>query len=360
MTRCHSSQYPLTSQEPYTANATASTPATTSAVAPAITCASNYTVQPDDDCNSVSLSQKVSTALLRYQNLIAADCSNFPDAGQSLCLPTSCETYTVQANETCNGIVEANQNRFTVQQMISWNPDVNRDCSNLDQLEGSQICLSLPGGSNESIASPTVNPTYITSPATVPSNVVSGTNVRCARYYEVVAGDTCSSITIMLGISLADFYFLNPEVNNPNCTNLYLGYSYCVQPVGDIQTYSGYGGSRNPCFASTGVASSCIITSGIPTDTAWTFPTQATTMTSNITQPTTLPVASGTLEDCVKYDQYYTPIRKVSSANTCDSVAWFYDSEHPLMIDRLQIYLTTRSHSRAVDRVESVALLRSK
>ncbi|KAL4872891.1 hypothetical protein BDV12DRAFT_192829 [Aspergillus spectabilis] len=48
------------------------------------------------------------------------------------------------------------------------------------------------------------------------------------------------SLTVMMGISLSDFYFLNPEVNSPNCTNLLTGYAYCVQAVGDISTYPGY------------------------------------------------------------------------------------------------------------------------
>ena len=36
-----------------------------------------------------------------------------------------------------------------------------------------------------------------------------------------------------------DFYFLNPQINH-NCSNLWSNTSYCVQPVGNIQTYSGY------------------------------------------------------------------------------------------------------------------------
>ena len=33
--------------------------------------------------------------------------------------------------------------------------------------------------------------------------------------------------------------FLNPHVWE-NCTNVYLGYYYCVRPVGYISTYPGY------------------------------------------------------------------------------------------------------------------------
>lgn len=46
-------------------------------------------------------------------------------------------------------------------------------------------------------------------------------------------------------ISLSDFYILNPEINE-KCTNLDLGVAYCVEPVGDIQTYPGYTVSGGP------------------------------------------------------------------------------------------------------------------
>lgn len=35
--------------------------------------------------------------------------------------------------------------------------------------------------------------------------------------------------------------FLNPQVNE-NCTNLWLDYAYCIEPVGTIKTYDGYDG----------------------------------------------------------------------------------------------------------------------
>lgn len=61
-----------------------------------------------------------------------------------------------------------------------------------------------------------------------------------AKYYTVQTDDTCSSVSLANSISLTDFYFLNPEVNS-TCGNLLLGSAYCVQAVGNIVTYSGYG-----------------------------------------------------------------------------------------------------------------------
>jgi hypothetical protein len=104
-------------------------------------CASTYTLQDADTCSSISQKLSVSTAMLRYQNGLAADCSNLPETGNSLCVPSMCKLHTLQANETCYGITQAYDGSFTVTQMISWNPDINCDCSNLEALVGTQLCV---------------------------------------------------------------------------------------------------------------------------------------------------------------------------------------------------------------------------
>jgi LysM domain-containing protein len=56
---------------------------------------------------------------------------------------------------------------------------------------------------------------------------------------KVQSGDTCSRVSVQFGITLSDFYFLNPQINS-DCTNLWLNTAYCVQAVGTITTYPGY------------------------------------------------------------------------------------------------------------------------
>lgn len=180
--------------------------------------------------------------MLRYKNGLTADCSKFPKVGTSLCIPATCDIYTLQANETCYNISQAHNASFTVTQLISWNPDINRDCSNLEAIVGTHLCVRY--------AQPYITMCYadahnlkrsrgyrvrrnhdrynhrrthvsrssvlayislylLSGPSRpAPSNVVNGTNLRCAKYYEVVPRDTCSSVTVMMAISLSDFYFL--------------------------------------------------------------------------------------------------------------------------------------------------------
>ncbi|ATY65640.1 Peptidoglycan-binding Lysin subgroup [Cordyceps militaris] len=312
---CGVTSYPVTSPAPYTLPANSTATSSGSPTPSSAACASHYTVKAGDDCDSVSTALSVSTSMLQYQNSIAADCSNFPKPGTDLCVPATCKLYTLQANDTCFGISQAHNGSFSATQVISWNPRVNRDCSNLEVLVGTHLCISAPG--DTSPPDPTTIPTTTATPTTVPTDVVDGTNHYCGKFYKVSPGDTCGSVTVMMSISLKDFYFLNPEVNNPNCTNLLLGYSYCVKPVGDIGAYPGYGGIVNPCINQIPLPASCVETGSVSTVSRWEFPTAA----PNITDPDTLPLAAGTKEGCATYVTYLDGARNGSSVNACYSVA---------------------------------------
>ena len=198
-------------------------------------------MEDGDDCNKISLSQNVSTSDLLYQNGLEGYCTNFPKSGQKLCLPPECDVYTVQKNDTCWGITQANNNAMSIAQLVSWNANLNRDCSNIEQYVGMQICISFPGDVG---SAPVTRPSTVKAP--VPANVADATNRNCSRYYTIATGDYCSYVTLQEGISLLDFYFLNPGVNSTTCNNLLLGIAYCVAPVGDIAGYPGYGYVDSP------------------------------------------------------------------------------------------------------------------
>lgn len=62
-------------------------------------------------------------------------------------------------------------------------------------------------------------------------------------------GDTCADISLKRGISLRDFFFLNPSLDK-DCTSLLLGQSYCVRELGSIDTYPGYTSTWSMCTTS--------------------------------------------------------------------------------------------------------------
>lgn len=111
-------------------------------------------------------------------------------------------------------------------------------------------------------------------------------------------------------ISLSDFYFLNPGINE-NCTNLDLGVAYCVEPVGDIATYSGYTLTRGPTITVSPATFSSVNTA-IPTSSGDPGYTATTSL---------LPTASGTIQGCGVYRNYDS----TNGLNDCSYIAYAYD-----------------------------------
>ena len=179
------------------------------------------------------------------------------------------------------------------------------------------VSQSLPGG----IVHPGQSNTIDTA-ATVPKDAHPESNRKCGEWYFVKDGDHCHSISIAKGIALADFYFLNPQVDD-KCTNLWLHASYCVKAVGDITTYNGYP-----------------ITTAA---TVFTRPTPAPTSTTSypvLTPPALSARASGTVEGCDKYrnafeydwgDRY--------ESNACDMWARFYKLMWKICYDGIPVLM---------------------
>lgn len=327
---CLKTNYPVTSPPVYTIahSATASISVTStfssasSSATPTVDCAEDYTIQAGDTCYSIGTKFNSSTHGLLYKNNLPAYCVGFPSPGTTLCIPEACDIYTVQGDDTCYSIMFTHDYAFTVTQLISWNPNLNRGCSNINQLVGSQICLSFEKG-----AVPTISSSTAITTAPVPTDLANGTNTRCAKYHQVATNETCSSMTVKMGINPVDFYFLNSEVNSTSCNNLIPGDSYCVKAVGDISTYSGYGGtSQTKCIHKGTIVRSCLATTTLPTDTYWDFPSpmNATSTSTSVSAYSTLPVASGTVSSCAQYEKYYNPgPNRSNTINTCDYIAHF-------------------------------------
>ncbi|OJJ84358.1 LysM peptidoglycan-binding domain-containing protein [Aspergillus glaucus CBS 516.65] len=165
---------------------------------------------------------------------------------------TNCKTYTVQSGDNCASIGKSSG--ATWAQLLSWNSDINSECSNLGNLSGKDICVSNPSGdyaipatSSASSSGARSLQSIVTTTAPVPSPIVSGTNTKCAQYYQIGSNETCDTVTDKSGISRSDFLFLNPELKK-DCTNLQKDVYYCVQAVGYITTYSGHAGSTTDNF----------------------------------------------------------------------------------------------------------------
>ncbi|KAF2719531.1 carbohydrate-binding module family 50 protein [Polychaeton citri CBS 116435] len=271
----------------------------------------SYTVQPADDCNSVAKALNVSTYSLLYDNNLDLYCENFATMiGKTLCKPAQCATYTWQANDTCNSVVRGFSG-MTLTQFQAWNPNLNDLCQNGLSFFGYQVCVSPPGGYSNYAAPSSQSATTAPPTAAVPAptNAGAGSNKKCGNWYTVQENDDCAHVSLTSSISISDFYFLNPEIN-ANCTNLQLAVAYCVEPVGDIATYSGYKTSTNS-YITVPPATFSSVNTGIPP--ASSNPGYSYTMSA-------LPEASGTLKDCSEYRNY----DDTNGLNDCSYIAYAF------------------------------------
>ncbi|KAI0191720.1 LysM domain-containing protein [Xylaria flabelliformis] len=285
---CGATGYSYAAPTQYALNATASAPAT-----PACT-GSSYTTQDGDTCISVSASNGISTYNLITGNALSAGCANFLTTGTALCLQKTCNTYQLQYGDTCDSLT-AGWN-ITFAQLQAWNPMINAGCSNLASWRG---CSPSPPI--------TINPgNAVTTVAPVPTDAQPQSNLNCGTWYHVLADETCQAISLKFGISLDDFYFLNPQVDTC-CHNLWANTSYCVAAVGNIATYPGY-----------------VVTTS---STTFTKPASSTIFVpSPVATPPLNSRAPGTTNGCFLYENAFTSTatnQSLEDANSCENWAQF-------------------------------------
>ncbi|KAL4744291.1 hypothetical protein BDW72DRAFT_199742 [Aspergillus terricola var. indicus] len=238
---CSTSGYSVT----YTPTPTASSTASASATVVARRCnatdpdATVYKIESGDTCVSISAAQNVSTSALINLNSLDMGCTHLA-AGVSICLPEVCKVYRVKESDTIKSVVAGLSRQVSVPQFVAWNANLNSMLSteNLTSIAGKYICVSPPGTLTlpDSLA---LKPA--TTAASVPTDAVTTSNIDCGHWYQIQTGDTCESVCTRFGISQYDFDFLNPQAtSNSSCGSLWRGNSYCVQGVGNINTYTSY------------------------------------------------------------------------------------------------------------------------
>ncbi|OBT78531.1 hypothetical protein VF21_01031 [Pseudogymnoascus sp. 05NY08] len=261
--------------------------------------------------NGPSMAYGISTAWLLMDNNLQAFCNEFPTSG-TLCLVNKCPVYTVLAADTCSSIATAYN--VTEPQLKARNPVINAGCYNMNKLFGTELCVGSPGKTYSTPTVTLIQPTTATTPAPVPTDVADLTSTYCGKYYMAVTGDYCNLIVLRFSISMPDFVFLNPAIN-VNCTNLFADESYCVQPVGDINTYPGKAGASHPV---TGVQTTIPFSA---------LPDVTPTTTTGCSTSTPSPTATGTRRDCNDYflGDYFPSVPVGTSYNSaCEFAAAVY------------------------------------
>ncbi|KAK5636388.1 hypothetical protein RRF57_012100 [Xylaria bambusicola] len=117
-------------------------------------------------------------------------------------------------NTTCSQIPELLN--ITISELTNLNPWIGKDCdtglwSAMSKDGYTQLCVLSASGT-------TPKPPAETQP---------GAPANCNKWHVVVSGDGCWAIANEYGITLDEFYTLNPAVGS-DCQSLWLGYAVCV------------------------------------------------------------------------------------------------------------------------------------
>ncbi|TGO33454.1 hypothetical protein BHYA_0245g00070 [Botrytis hyacinthi] len=187
-------------------------------------CASEnyYTTKTGDTCDTISLSQNISSASLFISSTEITNCANITP-GVKLCLPLSCQyTYTLQPGDTCV-LLEGLQQSSTVY--------------------GTTLCFSPQGGNYDTSnvtggysTNPFNNNPYSEFLHSPPKNstVANGTTLDCGKWYTAAAGDDCPILSISFGITTKLLMQINPSLPTDNCSSgVMADITYCVSPTWD-------------------------------------------------------------------------------------------------------------------------------
>lgn len=202
----------------------------------------HYTTEEGDTCESIANATSVSGAALYMGNQeLLPNCLDV-DAGLSVCVPLTCETFYVRPSDTCITIEKALEMDFG--QLTLYNSWINVACTNLQaatDFYGKNICVSPQGGTFTGTVPPpaaTSNPGlddgYTRNPVASPEDVpvAEGTTLNCGRWHIVDAGDTCSEICMQNTIATSLFHAVNPSLESESCTlSLQPQTALCVGPT---------------------------------------------------------------------------------------------------------------------------------
>ncbi|EPE09532.1 hypothetical protein F503_07308 [Ophiostoma piceae UAMH 11346] len=236
-------------------------------------CANYYLVRSDDSCDSIESNFNITSAEFEAWNTaIASDCTNL-ESGYYVCVglvqnttttttsATATATATAVISPTQSGIasdcssyhlVKTSDNCYNIETKYSitadefneWNPAIDASCANL--YLGYYVCVGVDGNATVSAtakpttattASTTAKTTSTSTTSTASAPTFTGTTSDCDQYYEVVSGDSCGAIETKYNVSLSQLVKWNTGLAD-DCSNLLLGYKYCVHVPGAKQVPS--------------------------------------------------------------------------------------------------------------------------
>lgn len=220
---------------------------------------------------AIQLWNNSSTSLIRSSTGIAT-----PTPIQAGMTHGCTKFYKVKERDSCQEI--AKDNGIPIDDFLSWNPAVGKDCMTLKY--DFYVCV----GKLKSTTRPTSS-----RPAT-PTPTQTGMTDKCTEFHMVKEGETCEQIANDSSISRADFFAWNPAVGE-DCMALRYGFYVCVGK--SLTAYPSPSSSMLPTPTST---------------------TSSVSTTINTDGATPTPTQTGMVPGCTKF-------HKVKKGEYCEKIA---------------------------------------
>ncbi|PYI36128.1 hypothetical protein BP00DRAFT_474788 [Aspergillus indologenus CBS 114.80] len=169
----------------------------------------------------------------------------------SFCLPVNATDATTVSNCNCFTEILGYMAGGTISatKLTTWNPWLAGDCdaalyANITGNDRRSVCV----GVDDSATSTTTTAAATTATPAAPTQ--TGVVAGCQEFFTIESGDDCSTMEAEFGVTLAQLYAWNPSIG-PTCTNLWLGYAYCVKGPATTATATSVGPTQ------TGIAVNC-------------------------------------------------------------------------------------------------------
>lgn len=178
-----------------------------------------------DNCGSLWLDYyvcvRVSSSTTKTTTTTTTSALTTPTPTQAGMIDGCTEFHLVEDGDQCGTI--AGSYGITTSDFYTWNPRVGDTCSSL--WLGYYVCVGRSSSSTTKTTTkpPTTTTTAVSTPTPTQAGMVSG----CKKFHKVSSGDQCATIASGYGITLANFYSLNPGVGD-TCGSLWLDYYVCV------------------------------------------------------------------------------------------------------------------------------------
>jgi len=208
-------------------------------------CSQEYTVESDDTCDGIGDKFNVTgSAIIAANPTVSYGCDDLP-VGQTLCIrnETCMQRYIVVSGDTCNGI--GAEFSVTGSDIISANPAINSACTNLQvgqnlcipdrsciqkyKVVSGDVCYGI--GSQFGVTAAAImsaNPTIDSMCYFLQiGQIICIPDRSCMQKYNVLSGDTCSSIGTEFGVTGTAINSANPTINS-GCTNLQVDQILCI------------------------------------------------------------------------------------------------------------------------------------